>query len=127
EDFKIYSWLWQYEGELTNFIKEQNLPIKIELGTSVNQDGYITYPISSAITSVFKQGSDSIGEGEIFDIPMHLDIYKGDKGIVFAVSSDLGNKVTYDDSHADKKAPYEISEEMDRINISYSFKVEDKK
>ncbi len=122
-DLKKYSWLWQYEKELTNFIKKQSLPIKIELGTSVNQNGYVTYPINGAITSVFKQNSDLVGEREIFNIPIHLDVYRGDKGIVFTVSSDLGNKVTYDDSHDDKKAPHEISEEKDRINVAYSFEV----
>jgi len=118
-----YSWLWQYEKELANFIKEKNLPKDIKVGTDVSGGSeHVVHPITGALTSVFKQGYDAVGKRKIFDVPIYLDVYNGNGGIVFTVSSDLEIKITYDNSHEDKKAPNcEISEEGNRINIAYNY------
>jgi len=142
-----YRWLGRYETELASFLRTLDLPVNISLGVRGHMDnmGYLGTcgewdPLSLAFENAFGRGHNYN-----YALPINLEIYLGDKGIIFTVT-DSGTgfdfweivqkkrkgqtyfrtggygffiyDLPFDDND---NIPFEVSKEGNSIIIMYSF------
>lgn len=131
-------WLWEYSARLGDYILDLGLPIEIKFGRLE------TNPVQSAMENALYHGHRTGEKSCNMKLPIQVDVYQGEHGIVFTVSDsgegfDLKEVVQKKRSRQryfsasngdgikvfdDPYAPWQVSGEQSRLNIMYKFQLE---